>query len=218
MPAESASDGKAMVRARRFVRVARGFSHMGRKKAPTPDVQSLHGPPPPVADMEPAPLPGFESNSTETYAPVTMTVGNQTYYGPQYHRVENTISESRTVIGNDPDDPDPEIVLTHERAVLVHHHQIAQAREKKINRERPFTPVPKSSVKGGEKSKINKTAPIRRVNLPSPEDVPCPECSMGLQDLALCTICDGAGRITKSASGTYWENVTKLRNAPYETA
>jgi DnaJ-class molecular chaperone len=59
--------------------------------------------------------------------------------------------------------------------------------------ERPVHAVPKPSGKASS-SKGDKTAPIKRTNLP--DTVACPECSTGLQDVETCTTCDGTGRIT----------------------
>lgn len=67
-------------------------------------------------------------------------------------------------------------------------------------RDRPVLAVPKKG-NGAEKSRVNKTAPINRTNLP--DAVPCPECSTGLQDVETCTRCDGTGRVSP-ATETRW--------------
>jgi DnaJ-class molecular chaperone len=61
-------------------------------------------------------------------------------------------------------------------------------------RDRPILAVPKKDQTHKEKSRSDKSAPIRRTNTPS--RVPCPDCGSGLQDVETCTTCDGTGRVS----------------------
>lgn len=190
---------------------------MPSKKHASPVNGPEYGPPCPVTVDQPS-LPDFEESTTEVYGPVTLSSAGESDTRVQYHRVETTERETRTVIGNAPDDPNLRFVMSDSRDVRNYHHTVFQERKRKTHRERPLLACPKDDVKRVEKSRLDKTAPIKRFNTPSPDDVPCPECSTGVQPKATCTICDGTGRRTTEQVADYWDAVRRIRDVDLESA